>query len=177
MWERENQRGALGPNIAPATQRGPPLLHRIFPKSDPPYSGSASITLTWASVSTRSLSLGSGPLGHCKPVVPRVLDRRDCGVPLLHRTNEVGEVSGRRISEARGEGLLPRPGNLRCRSGKKCSFLLVGHKPEPLRKRMSSLDDWDSRGSSGQSKLRSQWHAVKLRQAQSRPEKVTPPGH
>ncbi len=112
MWERENQRGALVPNIAPATQRGPHLLHRIFPKSDPPYGGSASITLTWASVSTRSLPLGLGPLGHYKPVVPHVLDRRDCGVPLLHRTNEVGEVSGRRISEARGEGLLPRPGNL-----------------------------------------------------------------
>ncbi len=41
-----------------------------------------------------------------------VLDRRDCDVPLLHRTNEVGEVSGRRISEAGGERLLPRPGNL-----------------------------------------------------------------
>ncbi len=41
-----------------------------------------------------------------------VLDRRDCSVPLLHRTNEVGEVRGRRISEAGGERLLPRPGNL-----------------------------------------------------------------
>ncbi len=33
--------------------------------------------------------------------------------PLLHRTNEVGEVSGRCISEAGGERPLPRPGNLR----------------------------------------------------------------
>ncbi len=36
----------------------------------------------------------------------------DCAVPLLHRTNEVGEDSGRSISKTRGEGLLPRPGNL-----------------------------------------------------------------
>ncbi len=37
---------------------------------------------------------------------------RDCGVSPLHRTNEVGEVSGRCISEAGGERPLPRPGNL-----------------------------------------------------------------
>ncbi len=42
-----------------------------------------------------------------------------------------------------------------CRSGKKGSFLPVGHEPEPLRKCSSSLDDWDSRGSSSQSKLSS----------------------
>ncbi len=37
--------------------------------------------------------------------------KRVLGVRLLHRTNEVGEVSGCRISETGGERLLPRPGN------------------------------------------------------------------
>ncbi len=45
-------------------QRGPLLPHRIFPKSDPPYDGSASIPPTWVSVLTRNPPLGSGPLGH-----------------------------------------------------------------------------------------------------------------
>ncbi len=36
---------------------------RDFPKSDPPYGSSASIPLTWVSVSTRSPPLGSGPPG------------------------------------------------------------------------------------------------------------------
>ncbi len=43
---------------------------------------------------------------------PRPRARADCSVPLLHRTNEVGEVSGRRISETGGERLLPGPGDL-----------------------------------------------------------------
>ncbi len=57
-WERENQRGHWS---TPEMQRGPPLPRRIFPKSDPPYGGSASIPLTFL---TRSPPLGSRPLGH-----------------------------------------------------------------------------------------------------------------
>ncbi len=45
-------------------QRGPPLPRQIAHKSDPPSGGSASIPPTWVSVSTESLPLVSGPLGH-----------------------------------------------------------------------------------------------------------------
>ncbi len=64
--ERQGERGRTKGGIGsiPATQCGPPLPHQIFPKSDPPYSSSASIPLTWVSVLTRSPPLGSGPLGH-----------------------------------------------------------------------------------------------------------------
>ncbi len=67
LGEGRVQRGGRtkgGIGSIPATQRGPPLPHQIFPKSDPPYSSSASIPLTWVSVLTRSPPLGSGPLGH-----------------------------------------------------------------------------------------------------------------
>ncbi len=41
-----------------------------------------------------------------------VLDHRHGGVTLLHRTHEVGEVSGRHISKAGGKWLLPGSGDL-----------------------------------------------------------------
>ncbi len=41
-----------------------------------------------------------------------ILDHRHGGVTLLHRTHEVGEVSGRRVSKAGGKWLLPRSGDL-----------------------------------------------------------------
>ncbi len=41
--ERGRIKGGIG--STPATQRGPPLPRRIFPKSDPPYGGSESIPL------------------------------------------------------------------------------------------------------------------------------------
>ncbi len=60
--ERQGERGRTkgGIGSTPVMQSGPPLLHRLFPKSDPLYGSSASIPLTWLSVSTRSPLLGSG---------------------------------------------------------------------------------------------------------------------
>ncbi len=60
--ERQGERGRTkgGIGSTPVMQSGPPLLHRLFPKSDPPYGSSASIPLTWFSVSARSPLLGSG---------------------------------------------------------------------------------------------------------------------
>ncbi len=83
----------------------------------------------------------------------RVLDRRDCGVTTLHRTNKVGEVSGRRISEAGGERLLPRPGNLVMQVREERQLSPHQAQTRATEESSSSLDDWDSQGSSGQSKL------------------------
>ncbi len=62
LGERGRTKGGIG--STPEMQRGPPLPRRIVPKSDPPYGSSASIPLTWVSVSTESPPLGSGPLGY-----------------------------------------------------------------------------------------------------------------
>ncbi len=60
-WERENQRGHW---VDSCDAKDPPLPCGIVPKYEPPSDGLASIPLTWVTVSTESLSLGSGPLGH-----------------------------------------------------------------------------------------------------------------
>ncbi len=41
-----------------------------------------------------------------------ILNHRHGGVTLLHRTHEVGEVSGRRVSKVGGKWLLPGSGDL-----------------------------------------------------------------
>ncbi len=62
LGKRGRAKGGIG--SIPEMQRGPPLPCRIFPKSDPPSGGSASIPPTWVSVLTEIPPLGSGPLGH-----------------------------------------------------------------------------------------------------------------
>ncbi len=41
-----------------------------------------------------------------------VLNHRDGGIALLHRTHQVGEVSGCRVSKAGGKRLFPGSGDL-----------------------------------------------------------------
>ncbi len=64
--ERQGERGRTkgGIGSTPVMQSGPPLLHRLFPKSDPLYGSSASIPLTWLSVSTRSPAARFRIMGH-----------------------------------------------------------------------------------------------------------------
>ncbi len=79
------------------------------------------------------------------------LYHRHGGVALLHRTNKVGEVSGRHVSEAGRKCLFPGSGDLMMQITKNGSFLRSGFEFEPLRNRSSSFEERDSRGSSGQS--------------------------
>ncbi len=71
------------------------------------------------------------------------------GIALLHRTHEVGEVSGRRVSKAGRKRLFPVSGDLLMQITEKRQLPPPILEFTPLRNRLSSFEERDLRGSSG----------------------------
>ncbi len=80
--------------------------------------------------------------------LPRRRQRGHGGIALLHRTHDVGEVSGRCISKGR-KRLFPGSGDLLMQITEKRQLSPLILEFTPLRNRSSSFEERDSRGSSG----------------------------
>ncbi len=81
--------------------------------------------------------------------LPRRRQRGHGGIALLHRTHEVGEVSGRRVSKAGRKRLFPGSGDLLMQISEKQQLPPLILEFTPLRNCSSSFEERDSRGSSG----------------------------